>query len=225
MKRLSILLSVISLIAFFFFSKAVRSGVMKDIDFAATVKIQEKIDRSSRLRTTALIGNVFEGSTFLASPGFSVAMVLVLTVAASVDFRNKKIRLRGLSVPVLFALLVLAEIYGKTVVEHPAPPFSFIKNPHTIFPPEYINDQYSYPSGHAARALFLSMVFFAVSGFGHAATSKRLVIYTVLAGYVLLVSVSRIYLGHHWLSDIIGGILIGAGMASFFGVKSRSLTV
>lgn len=38
---------------------------------------------------------------------------------------------------------------------------------------------------------------------------------SILAAYVGLVSVSRIYLGHHWFSDIIGGGMLGIASALF----------
>ncbi len=197
-------LSFLCFLSFFFFSRYVRNRVLKDFDFAATVKIQEKIDTSSRLRTAAFIANIMEGSTFLASPEVSVIAVLLIT-----GFAFRKLKWRAFAIPILFALLVAGEVYGKTVVEHPSPPFSFIKNPHTMFPPEYINDQYSYPSGHAARAIFIALVIgsgFVVRG------KKKIIVWSLLGVYVGLVSVSRIYLGHHWMSDVIGGWLLGSGL-------------
>jgi len=101
---------------------------------------------------------------------------------------------------------VLGEVYGKNVVHHPAPPFFMIKNPTTIFPSNYINEQYSYPSGHTARAIFLSIVAFAL-------VKRKRIRYAIGLGiFVAIVAVGRIYLGHHWLSDIIGGGLLGGSM-------------
>jgi membrane-associated phospholipid phosphatase len=203
------------LFCFIVFSRFVRTGMFDHSDFAITVKLQERIDSSSHLRLADVVGNIMEGSTFFASPEFSLFFLLLLTGIICVDVRKKKFHLSGLIIPILFGVLVGVEIYGKTVIHHPAPPFFMIKNPTTIFPKYYINDQFSYPSGHAARAIFLSMSFYSFFFF-HLKRSKSIhslvLVCTFL--YIGLVSVSRIYLGHHWFSDIIGGLLLGLSMWS-----------
>jgi membrane-associated phospholipid phosphatase len=213
MKKRSVLviLSVLFLIFFTLFSWAVKRGAFRSEDFAFTVKVQEAIDTSPRLRLSRLVGEVMEGSTFFASPEFSIIIIIFITII--IFIKTKKNRLGALVIPALFVLLVLAEIYGKNVVHHPAPPFFMIKNPTTIFPKYYINEQFSYPSGHSSRAVFLALssfyVLFSIFPMG----KKRMVLGIICVGYILLVSVSRIYLGHHWLSDVIGGGLVGGGIS------------
>lgn len=63
----------------------------------------------------------------------------------------------------------------------------------------------SFPSGHVANAATLMAVLVIV-----------LWRWWVLAAgvvYVVLMALSRTYLGAHWLSDTVGGLLIGAGVA------------
>lgn len=210
--RISLVLSICILLFFYFFSREVKRGFLKQADFGVTVKLQERIDKSARLRLADALGNVFEGSTFFSGPEASVVFVGLLTIAALVDFKNKKIRLRALGIPLLFGLLVLGEIYGKSVVHHPAPPFFMIKNPTTIFPQFYVNEQYSYPSGHTARAVFLGIVVWLLA-------KKRRNVAIAVGAYIFLVAIGRIYLGHHWLSDVIGGGLLGSG----FGIITLSI--
>lgn len=209
-------LSVSILFLFYFFSKEIKNGFLTQTDFTLTVKIQERIDKSSKLRLAAFVGDVMEGATFFASPEFSVIVVGVLSIFSLYDWKKKKIRLAGLLIPLCFGLLILGEVYGKNVVHHPSPPFFMIKNPTTIFPKYYINDQFSYPSGHAARALYTAVVSYSVLVFQYLLVTRKrgkILLLFGLFGYVGLVSVSRIYLGHHWTSDIIGGLLLGGGFA------------
>ena len=202
------------LLVFYLFSREVKRGFLKETDFAVTVKIQD--------RMSARFDEFWDDTAFFVSPGPSIFLVGLLTIAALVDWKNKKIRLRALVIPLLFGALVLGEIYGKSVVHHPAPPFFMIKNPTTIFPKYYINDQFSYPSGHTARAVFLGITLFALFAGPVAGWMKRKKKMLILAGSVILyiaaVAVGRIYLGHHWLSDIIGGGLLGlaAGLGVVF---------
>lgn len=209
MKHVPILFAILVLFATFaVFSRYVKKGVFRDIDFALTVKIQEGIDKSAHLRTSALVGDILEGAVILASPGISVAVVLVLTGwAAATGKGNKKIA--AILIPVVFAGLVMAEMYGKSVVHHPSPPFMFLKNPTTHFPVYYSVEDYSYPSGHAGRAVFLSLTALSVLFLPHPSRRKFAFAAFVFAVYAVLVSTSVIYLGHHWASDVVGGWMIG----------------
>lgn len=74
---------------------------------------------------------------------------------------------------------------------------------------------YSFPSGHAARAFgaFLLLSF----------ASKRRLVAVPLFLYALMIALSRIYLGAHYPSDVLGGAF--AGLLFAFGVIMASKTV
>lgn len=202
----TLLVGVFLLVCFALFSREVKQGFLKHIDFDVTVRLQDNMPKR--------FDEIWEDIAFFVSPGPSIFLIGLVTIVALVDWKNKKIRLRAFLIPVLFAALVYGELYGKAVVHHPAPPFFMIKNPTTIFPKYYVNAQYSYPSGHTARAAFFGVTFFSLAAqqLVNVRKKKTALIALGVALYVIAVSVGRIYLGHHWFSDILGGAMLGGGL-------------
>jgi membrane-associated phospholipid phosphatase len=115
---------------------------------------------------------------------------------------------------VTFGLVALIELIGKTVLNHPGVPHEFRRYLFQItIPSSELRTAFSYPSGHAARTTYLVIVFammLAVSRWSRASKSIALAVLLALEALML---VSRVYLGEHWTSDVIGGTLLGGGFA------------
>ncbi|WP_375448334.1 phosphatase PAP2 family protein [uncultured Fibrella sp.] len=74
----------------------------------------------------------------------------------------------------------------------------------------YVESGYSFPSGHSATA----MTLYGLLGYwlvrGRRRIGNRWLVGLCAAGLILVVGFSRIYLGVHFLSDVLGGYLLGA---------------
>ena len=69
-------------------------------------------------------------------------------------------------------------------------------------------EQYSFPSGHATNsAVIYGFLVFLIAR--QSSSLMRRILVTVTAMLVFLIAFSRLYLGAHWLSDVIGGVSLG----------------
>lgn len=202
-KWLFFLSGVVIFLLFVGFSYLVHRNLFVHVDFNTTVRLQDHISR----RFDSLF-------SFFSDIGkFEIVTIFLLIVSSLYLWRFKK----WLTIFVMFVLyggMHLIEIYGKTFVSHLPPPH-FLLRTHDVFtfPEYYVQATNSYPSGHAGRALFVT-VFLAVL----TAKAKKLsrtqkwFIYIALFIYDGIMLTSRIYLGEHWLSDIIGGSILGVSL-------------
>ena len=71
----------------------------------------------------------------------------------------------------------------------------------------------SFPSGHATQATAVYAMLAIVLGTG-LSFRKRAILWSAAALIVLIVGASRIYLGAHWLTDVLAGYALGATWAA-----------
>ena len=106
-----------------------------------------------------------------------------------------------------FVLLMVIELFGKTVLVHPGPPADFFRTTLPFYlPTSNVETNGSFPSGHVSRTVFLVTIGFFWAG------RHRIVFAFCLLTFAFIMAISRIYLGEHWTSDVIGGLLLGSSM-------------
>jgi membrane-associated phospholipid phosphatase len=93
-------------------------------------------------------------------------------------------------------------------------------------PPEIWIGHYSghaFPSGHATVTVaFYAMLAFVLSKGG--SPRRRVLVWSGAALVVLVVGASRVYLGAHWLTDVLGGYALGTTWAAVVIVVMLLLT-
>ena len=99
----------------------------------------------------------------------------------------------------LFSLLVIAL---KIVIGRPRPAADLVK----ILSLEQDN---GFPSGHAISAILILGLTAYLSYINVKNHTARTIILAGLITLILLIGISRVYLGVHWPSDVVGGYLIG----------------
>ena len=116
-------------------------------------------------------------------------------------------------------LLLVAEASGfglKELVDRPRPEFSLLtSSPQNL----------AFPSGHAMHAALLFGLMIVMAEDLVQSVRLRRAVQGTLALMVMACGASRVYLGVHWPSDVLGGFFIGAlFLVSILWVRKRLLT-
>ena len=144
----------------------------------------------------------FIGSDFVIPPLFVIAVLGLIRI------RRRREAL-FLAIASIGSLILNATM--KLVFQRPRPQLAYAQ----VLP------DYSFPSGHTMNSLVfyvaLAIVLWAIFG-------RRVGLIATVAAVVLaiLVGVSRIYLGYHYFTDVLGGFLAGTGWLLIVGAAFRT---
>ncbi len=113
-----------------------------------------------------------------------------------------------------FGVATLIELIGKTIVNQPTTP-AYLLRYVSLFPllSAKINPGFSFPSGHALRTTFIIIVLIEMIASSSLRRVTKNGLYAFLLAFEAVMIVSRVYLAEHWLTDVIGGIMLGAAFA------------
>ena len=87
------------------------------------------------------------------------------------------------------------------------------------------DNSYSFPSGHTMNTTVFVILLVAVLWPFLTTRAARTVAVVVAATTAIAVGVSRLYLGYHWFTDVLAGLLIGAAWAGGLVAWFRSRSV
>lgn len=176
---------------------------LQQSDFDTTVKIQDHISRKYDL--------IFSYFSILGSAEITFSICILFSLLALI--RGKWLAILGwlLIIPASFA-----EVFGKLVLFHPAPPVFLHRTllPATL-PSFYVQTDFSYPSGHMTRTIFIMTIFFCILFLSRENFATKWIKIIVILSFAFLMALTRVYLGEHWFSDVLGGSLLGIATGLF----------
>lgn len=158
----------------------------------------------------------FQNITFLGDGMFTFLVSSVILV-----FFKKHRKLAILLVMGYLVSGVVSQIF-KTIITSPRPSVYFLTHKYKFYLDTFVNSRVgfrSFPSGHSSSAFAMATI---ISTYFK---RKYISIFSLILG--ILVGYSRIYLAHHFLIDVLGGVFIGIlfGSLSIIWYESISLKI
>ncbi len=141
--------------------------------------------------------DIMEVFTFIGESDMMIGLagIMVGLMLASNHHREGLTALGALGIMTLLSLM-------KLIIDRPRPPADLVgilDNP----------GDPGFPSGHTFHSLIIfGFIIFMASVFIRRTWLRRTV-QILLGMVVVIISISRVYLGHHWPSDVLGSYIIG----------------
>ncbi len=222
-----LLLSIVFALLFTYFSYDVAKEHWQKTDFDTTVKLQDHISKrfdgstspALNLERRRKVDEFFSYFSLLGSAEVTIGLCLVLAFLSLI-----KRRWSALVGWLMIVPASMGEVFGKLVLFHPGPPVFFHRSllP-TSLPSFYVHTDFSYPSGHMARTIFIVTILLFVVIYSSKEVFFKIAAVSALVALVVLMGLTRVYLGEHWLSDVLGGGLLGlsVGLLASILILSR----
>ena len=196
-KRLILLLSTA---AFLVCTVAAGAGLLSPLD-VLILDVAQRTD-SGVLDAIGLVTSVVGGVEFVA------VATLALAAGLLVEGRGHL----ALRLVIAFLVTGLTELAAKTVVPQPPVPEAAMRTPDPSLLD--VSTPYPYPSGHMLRSVLLLGAIYVL----WPNRPARIALLIFLAAS----ATSRVYLGTHWSSDVIGGALLGLAGLTWTFEKQRA---
>ncbi len=197
------LLSVSLFFSFILLSLSVAKEFWRQIDFDVTVKLQDRISKE--------YDPFFSYFSLLGSAEVTLGITIAMVIFYLFRFRILAVIGWLMIIPAS-----MVEIVGKLFLFHPGTPVLFHRSViETQLPSFYIQTNFSYPSGHMTRTTFLVTVFLVLTLFQVKGLFLKTVNILILLIFLFMMVLTRLLLGEHWLSDVIGGGILGASAGTF----------
>jgi membrane-associated phospholipid phosphatase len=188
-----------------------RNNLVTELD----QKVNEKLHQANQESPTGVeVFNFitdFGGGVWIRNLAIFVALGLAIVPCGQVIFRGKRIDVPvwGLLLSIVWILvLLLGEFLNvelKDYVMRSRPPYH--EAAHAV--------GYSFPSGHSMGAFIAYGMLAYLLTLAIPKRRIQIAVVILLGSIVLLVGFSRMYLGAHWFSDVVGGFAAGAVWLGF----------
>lgn len=162
----------------------------------ATVAFDESVRATVHRTATPFLTEAMKFITFLGSTIFLVSATLI--AAAGFYYRKHKRAFVLLLVTMIGEVILLSSLKFSFKRARPEPFFDYT-----------LPASYSFPSGHSLSSFCFYAILAALITARMQNRALKIFVWTAAAALILLVGLSRVYLGVHYPSDVLAGYAVG----------------